>query len=273
MVEIGAAGPPFRATAIAVGAALGAETDGAHAIWFPAEVPVPVSPVAWREHGGAIARVVPDPTDLADPMITAAAAVLIARGVRVGVLGWDPGPDPTRSRRTVLTLADLAPGRCVVALDGDAPGAGELAASCADETRIELVTVGGHPGVAARGGCGWIAVAASAETIAKAALDAGVVGRLGVALPVAIHPDPAVARACLDGALLAPTGLGELTEGIVVGDPTALVDAVGAYVEAGVTRVVLQNVVPFGRPEELEASQAALRIAIRRARLVFRDPS
>ncbi len=267
MVEIGTAGPPFRASTIAVGAALAAETDGAHAIWFPAELTMPVTAEEWRHPGGTAAATVvaPDPSDLADPIVTAAAAVLVARGVRVGVLGWDPGSDLARARRTILTLAELAPGRCVVALDGTVPGAGDLAASCAAEPRIELATVGGDPQVAARGSCGWIAVGADAEVIAKAALDAGVVGRLGVALSVAIHDDVEIARACLDAASSA--------EGVVVGDPAALVEALAAYVEAGVTRVVLHNLVPFARPEEIEASQAALRAAIRRARLLFRDAS
>ena len=162
----------------------------------------------------------------------------------------------------MLTLADLAPGRCVVALAGDASGVVELAASCADEARIELATLGGDPGAAAR----WLRMdrgGRGAETIAKAAHDAGVVGRLGVALPVAIHADAEIARASLDGPLLASAGLGDLTEGVVVGDPSVLVDTIADYVEAGVT--------PGGAPERrpVRTPRGARGIA---GRVACRDP-
>ena len=119
MVEIGTSGWPWRASGIAIGTALAAEADGAHVVWFADRIPLPVSPDDWAADAGPLLPLVPDPADVADPVVTAAAALLVTRHARVGILGWAPGADPGRAARTLASLADLAPDRAVVALAGD----------------------------------------------------------------------------------------------------------------------------------------------------------
>src|SRR3954451_21144806 len=118
MVEIGTSGWPWRASALAIGTALAAEADGAHVVWFASRAPVG-NAAEWPAVAGPLLALVPDLDDVADPVVTAAAALLVTRRCRVGVLGWDPGPDPARAAQTLSTLADLAPGRAIVALAGD----------------------------------------------------------------------------------------------------------------------------------------------------------
>lgn len=271
MVEIGTSGLPWRAAAIAIGSALAAETDGAHAVWFPAALPVDIPVDLWAAHGGALARAVPDPTDVADPVVTASAALLVLRRATIGVLGWDPGTDAARAARTVATLADLAPGRSALAVAGTAPDrVVGLAAALRADLAVDLSVHGADPMLAARLGWGWLATAAGPETLAKAASDAGVTGRLGVHLPVVVHPDATKAQRAATTGLLGTFRVEALGEAIVIGDATVLGVAIDAYVAAGVTRIALENLTPFGVPEELEASQAAIRAAVRSARLRHR---
>jgi|GEM_PF-5835197 Luciferase-like monooxygenase. len=270
MVEIGTSGAPFRSSAIAVGAALAAEAEGAHAIWYADGLAVDVAPEQWRAQAGALSAIAPDPTDLADPIVTAAAALLVARRLRVGVLGWNPGPDSTRAARTVATLADLAPGRAVVSCGGTSEEVVGLAGAIRPDLDLELAVYGGAPETAARLGWGWIGIAQSPIAVAKLASDAGVTGTLGVHLPVLIHADAAVAQAALDAPLLRAMGIEALTDAVVVGTHAALDTAIDRYVHAGVTRIILENLLPFGAPQELEASRVALRASMRSARLRHR---
>ena len=127
----------------------------------------------------------------------------MTRHARVGILGWEPGDDAGRAARTLASLADLAPGRAVVALAGDARTLGAVAAALRPAP-IELAVHGGPPEVAAELGWGWIAPAVPADELAKVAGDAGVGGPVGVHLPVVVHEDAEVARRALATPLLAP---------------------------------------------------------------------
>ena len=272
MVEIGTSGAPFRSSSLAVGAALAAEAEGAHAIWYANELAAEVPIEQWRDQAGALAAIAPDPTDLADPIVTVTAALLVARRLRAGVLGWAPGPDPTRAARTIATLADLAPGRAVVACGGTAEEIVALAGALRPDLDLELVGYGGAPTTAARLGWGWIGIAQSPMAVAKQASDAGVTGTLGVHVPVLIHSDASVARAALEAPLLQAMGIEALADAVVVGTHSVLDTAIDRYVDAGVTRIILENLLPFGAPHQLEASRAGLRTSIRSARLRHRTP-
>ena len=269
MVEIGVTGTPFRAATIAAGAAMAAEADGAHAIWYP---DAPERALAERRESDEIlAGVGLDPTDIADPLITAAAAVLVARRVRVGILGWDPGLDAGRAARSVATLADLAPGRVILACAGADGLLTELAETLRPDLEIELSVSGQSPSVAAHLGWGWIGSGLSAPALAKHAGDAGVVGALGIHLPVFVHADGDVARR---GASGPPHGRPAISgDAVVVGTGADLERAISEYVAVGVTRIVIDNALPEALPEELESSQAVIRSAIRTARLRHREPS
>lgn len=270
MIEIGTSGPPWRAAAIAIGTTLAAEADGLHAIWFAAELPVPVDAAAWSALGGPLPEVVDDPTDLADPVVTATAALLVSRRARIGILGWDPGPDADHAARTVASLADLAPGRAAVGISGTDAAVDALAARLRPELEIDLAVYGADPAPAARHGLGWICGAEHPDAFAAQARAAGVTGRLGLHLPVCVHPDSERARAATRSGLLAEFPLADVP-GAVVGDPDALGDAIDAAVAVGVSRVVIENLLPFGAPDDLEASQHAIRTAVRSARLRHRE--
>ena len=272
MVEIGTSGWPWRASGLAIGAALAAEADGAHAVWFADGLPVAIAPDTWTEGAGPLLPLVPDPADVADPVVTAVAALLVTRRTRVGILGWSPRADVARVARTIASLADLAPDRCVVAVRGAETELRAVGAALADTHPIELAVYGGPPEVAAALGWGWIALAESPEGIAKAAGDAGISGPLGVHLPVVVHADAATARGAMDAPLLA-TIAGMVPAGVVVGDPEVLGAAVDEYVDHGVGRIVLEDLLPFGAPTELEAGRAAIRTAVRSARLRHREMS
>ena len=273
MVEIGTSAAPFRSSSIAVGAAIAAEAEGAHAIWYSDGSAIDVAQDLWQAQAGLLASVAPDPTDLADPVVNAAAALLVARRLRVGILGWSPGPQLTRAARTVATLADLAPGRAIVACAGTSEEIVGLAAVLRPDLDLELAVYGGAAETAARLGWGWIGIAQSPIAIAKQASDAGVTGTIGVHLPVLVHADPAVARTARDAPLLQALGIEALTDAVVVGTHSTLDAAIDRCVEAGVTRIILENLLPFGAPHELEASRAALRVSIRSARLRHRVAS
>jgi len=269
MVEIGTSGWPWRASGIAIGNALAAEADGAQVVWFSPRPPVGSGSVDWPSEAGPLLAIVPDPDDVADPVVTAAAALLVTRRAGVGVLGWDPGPDRARAARTLATLADLAPDRAVVALDGDADTLRAVAAAVGDAP-IELAVLGGPPEAAAALGWGWVVGGLGADELAKAAGDAGVTSRLGAHLRVVVHDDGAVARRAAESPLLTTLAEQIGPDGIVVGDTAALDAAIDDYIARGVDRIVLDDVLAFGAPEELEAGRAAVRTAVRRARVRHR---
>lgn len=262
-------GTPFRASTIAAGAAMAAEADGAHAIWYPDGLDR--SLVARQEAGEFVAGVALDPTDVADPVITASIALLVARRVRVGLVGWDPGEDAGRAARAVATLADLAPGRVVLACASSDGFLTKLAETLHPDLDIELSVYGQSPSVAARLGWGWIGSGQSATALAKHAGDAGLVGALGIHLPVFVHEDAEVARR---GAAGQPFRQTEVSgDALVVGTGADLESAIAEYVSLGTTRIVIDNALPYALPEELESSQAVIRAAIRTARLRHREPS
>ncbi len=58
---------------------------------------------------------------------------------------------------------------------------------------------------------------------------------------------------------------------VTYGTPAEIVAQLQPFVEAGVRRVVLDNLLPLGIPEELEGANRATRAAIRAARLTFRS--
>lgn len=267
MVEIGVTGTPFRAATIAAGAAMAAEADGAHAIWYPDGLE-PALDARW-EPAGVVTGAGFDPTDIADPLITVSAALLVARRVRVGILGWDAGADAGRAARAVATLADLAPGRVILACTGADASRIELAEELRPDLNIELAVYGQSPSLAAHLGWGWIGVGQSATALGKQAGDAGVVGAIGIHLPVFVHEDADVARRGAAGPL---RGRAEVSgDGIVVGTGADLEAAIAEYVSVGVTRIVIDNALPWALPEELESSQAVIRAVIRAARLRHRE--
>ena len=247
---------------------MAAEADGAHAIWYPGPGP--------GGGAGTAAPQVPvgdgvglDATDTADPLITASAALLVARRVRVGILGWDFGEDPERAARAAATLADLAPGRVMLGCAGPDSSLVALAVALRADLDLELAVYGATPGPGARNGWGWIGVGCSAESIAKVAGDAGVVGPIGIYLPVFVHQDGDLASRGASGAHVEGQVVGG--DGAVIGTGADLDAAIDAYVGAGVTRIVIENRLPYALPEALESSQAVIRASIRTARLRHRE--
>jgi hypothetical protein len=95
---------------------------------------------------------------------------------------------------------------------------------------------------------------------------------LGVHLPVVVHDDAEVARRAMSTPLLATLAEAVAPDGMVVGDPDALGEVIDGYVERGVDRIVLDDLLAFGAPEQLEAGRAAVRGVVRRARLRHRTP-
>lgn len=284
MIEIGTVGFPFRAPAIAAGAAVAAEADGAHAVWYPDRLPAAPPPDLWRDAAGPLADVVPDPTDLADPFVTATTALLATRRLRVGVLGLDlGGGPPERLARTIATLTDVAPGRVVVALDAgpqladrDARAAALHDALVARAVHADVVLGGdddGVAGLAARFGWAWLAtIPVSVDVLAARA--ASVPGTAaGMYLPIVAHEDETLARKALGGPLLAAMAAQSApgAEHVVVGAPEDVLAALRAYADAGLRRVVLDNLLVFGIPEELDGARRATRAILRSARLAFRD--
>jgi hypothetical protein len=202
-------------------------------------------------------------------VVTAAAALLVTRTARVGILGWVPDTDSARAVRTLASLADLAPDRVVVALAGD-PSASRAIAAAMPALPIELASYGGSPELAAALGWAWIAPATPPDELAKAAGDAGVTGGLGVHLPVIVHADADVARRAADTPLLRALVDAVPADGMVVGDPDRLGAVIDEYVGSGVHRIVMDDLLAFGAPEQLEAGRAAVRDVVRRARLRHR---
>ncbi len=277
-------GTPFRAATIAAGAAMAAEADGAHAIWYPGPGPgvathpgVGAGPDASQVPVGDGAGL--DATDAADPIITASVALLVARRVRVGILGWDFGGDAERAARAAATLADLAPGRVMLACAGADSSLVALAVALRADLDLELAVYGATPGTATGNGWGWIGVGCSPESLAKVAGDAGVVGPIGIHLPVFVHQDGDLASrgassALVDGQVVdgqVVNGQAVDGDGAVIGTGAALDAAIDEYVGAGVTRIVIDNRLPYAVPEALESSQAVIRASIRIARIRHRE--
>jgi hypothetical protein len=174
-----------------------------------------------------------------------------------------------RAARTLATLADLAPDRAVVALSGDAATTRAIAGAVGDAP-IELAVLGGAPEDAAALGWGWIEAGLGPDELAKAAGDAGVTARLGVHLRVVVHDDAAVAERAAAAPLLTALAGDVGPDGIVVGEIATLDAVIDEYVARGVDRIILDDVLAFGAPEELEAGRAAVRTAVRRARVRYR---
>ena len=179
MVEIGTSGWPWHASGIAIGTALAAEADGAHVVWLADRIRASTPSV--DRTAGPLLPLVPDPADVADPMVTASVAVLVTRRHAIGDARLDAG-HPSERPRTLASLADLAPDRAVVALAGQPTTLRAVAAGDRTEP-IELAVYGGAPDVAAGLGWGWIAPATPPDELAKAAGDAGVTATVGVHLP------------------------------------------------------------------------------------------
>ena len=285
MIEIGTLGFPYRVSAIAVGTAMSAEADGSQAVWFPDQLLAAPEGDLWQEAAGPLAAVVPNPLDLADPVVAAASVLLATRRMRVGLLALELDADPHRSARTIATLEELAPGRVTAAVDARAaardrdartralhdalaalaPGA-ELILAIDDEAGARL---------AERLGRGWLLTdPASSETVASLRSAAPDVGG-GVYLPIVVHEDELLARKALEGPLLSALGAsaGDAAEHIVVGTPDDVLAALHTLAASGITRVVLDNLLPLGLPDEFEGAQRAVRAVLRTARLQLRDPA
>lgn len=374
MIEIGTMGFPYRAAAIATGAAMLAEAEGVDALWFPDHLMAWHPRALWREAGGVLAEVVDDPHAYADPFVAATSTLLVTRRPRVGISVTDTyRRHPATIAQAAATLGELAPGRFVLGLgsgeglntkplgiertrpvsrlgealevitrllttDGPVSFTGEHfvldrlpgMASTAGPAPVELV-LGGHSDallrLVGRFGTGWLPVlpttADEYSTRLAIAHDAAAdEGRdpaaivPGLYLYAVIHEDGDVARKALGGLLLrmqalagnaslfARSGYGHplgpdfaglrdyvpewvpaarLRDAanelpveaaghfVVSGTPSEVVAYLRPFVEAGLRRVVLDNLLPLGIPEELEGANRATRAAIRAARLTFRN--
>jgi phthiodiolone/phenolphthiodiolone dimycocerosates ketoreductase len=376
MIEIGTMGFPYRASAIATGAAMLAEAEGADALWYPDHLMAWHPRALWREAGGVLAEVVDDPHAYSDPFVAATVSLMATRRPKVGIAVTDTyRRHPATIAQAAATLAELAPGRFVLGLgsgeglntaplgiartkpvarlgealevvtrllgsEGPVSFAGEhfvvdrlpgMAASRpAGAPPVEIV-LGGHSnallGLVGRYGTGWLPVlptdadeySARLAVARDAAVDAdrdpdAIVP--GLYLYAVIHEDRTVAEKALEGMLLRvqalaansdlfrraglehPLGAGfaglrdyipEWLPAATVRDAANDLPAVGAqhfvvhgtpadvvahlapFVEAGVRRIVLDNLLPLGIPEELEGANRATRAAIRAARLTYRS--
>lgn len=279
MIEIGTLGFPYRASAIATGFAMTADSEGVDALWYP-DTPGPLLPLArWREAAGPLAEVVPDPADRADPVVAATVALLATRRARIGVLGLAV-TDPFCTARSLLTLADLAPGRVIAAVapapDATLDALREALAARPGADGAELVLLADTDEAARRAaglGLGWLATGpiTPADVAARARAAPGTTG--GVQLTVVAHHDDAVARKALEAPLLEELAAlaGDRAGAVVCGTPADVADAVSAFADAGATRVILDNVLALGLPEELEAANRASAGAVRAAHLQLRS--
>ncbi len=376
MIEIGTMGFPYRASAIATGAAMLAEAEGADALWYPDHLMAWHPRALWREAGGVLAEIVDDPHAYSDPFVAATVALMATRRPRVGIAVTDTyRRHPATIAQAAATLSELAPGRFVLGLgsgeglntaplgiersrpvsrlgealevitrllgtDGPVSFAGEhftldrlpgMASSRTATTPPVEIVLGGHSDallrLVGRYGTGWLPVlpttaAHYAQRLAVAQRAAEEADRdpaaivPGLYLYAVIHDDHDVAAKALEGVLLRvqalagnadlfaraglehPLGPGfaglrdyipewvpEATirnaandlpvEGaahfVVHGTPAEIVAQLQPFVDVGVRRVVLDNLLPLGIPEELEAANRATRAAIRAARLTFRS--
>jgi hypothetical protein len=190
--------------------------------------------------------------------------------MRIGVLGWMPGTAVERAAQTIASLADLAPGRAVVACAGPDHVLEGLAKAVRPDLDVELAVYGAQPTVASGLGWSWIAAGIGATALAARACDAGVTESVGIHLRVVAHADGSIARGCVDAPLIRAIGFDPTGDGVVVGTPADIDAAIDEYVKAGVTRIVLENLLPLGAPDQMAGSEAALRDSIRRARLQYR---
>jgi phthiodiolone/phenolphthiodiolone dimycocerosates ketoreductase len=373
MIEIGTMGFTHRAAAIATGAAMLAETEGADSLWYPDHLMAWHPRELWREAGGVLAEVVPDPHAYADPFVAATTALLVTRRPRVGIAVTDTyRRHPATIAQAAATLGELAPGRFVLGLgsgeglntaplgierarpvarlgealeiitrlldtDGPVSFAGEHftldrlpgMGTAGAPRPVELV-LGGHSDallrLVGRFGTGWLPVLpttadryAERLAVARAAAeehgtDPDAIGP-GLYLYAVVHEDRDVAMKALEGLLLRMQALAansELFAGlglehplgpgfaglrdyvpewepaaklrdaanelpvdaaqhfVACGTPADIVERLGPYVGVGVRRVVLDNLLPLGIPEELEGANRATRAAIRAARLTYR---
>lgn len=375
MIEIGTMGFPYRASAIATGAAMLAEAEGADALWYPDHLMAWHPRALWREAGGVLAEVVDDPHAYSDPFVAATVALMATRRARVGIAVTDTyRRHPATIAQSAATLGELAPGRFVLGLgsgeglntaplgiertnpvrrlgealeivtrllatDGPVSFAGEhftldrLPGMAAADVPLVDIVLGGHSDglldLVGRYGTGWLpvlpttaehyatrlAVARDAATRADRDPDAIVPG---LYLYAVIHEDHDVAVKALEGMLLRVQALAANSEVfaraglehplgpgvaglrdyipewlpaatvrdaandlpvagarhfVVHGTPAEIVAHLQPFVDAGVRRVVLDNLLPLGIPEELEGANRATRAAIRAARLTFRGAS
>ncbi|MGZ6969692.1 MAG: LLM class flavin-dependent oxidoreductase [Acidimicrobiia bacterium] len=375
MIEIGTMGFPYRASAIATGAAMLAEAEGVDALWYPDHLMAWHPRALWREAGGVLAEVVDDPHAYSDPFVAATVALMATRRPRIGIAVTDTyRRHPATIAQAAATLSELAPGRFVLGLGSgeglntaplglervrpvqrlgealeiitrllgtDGPVSfdgrhftldrlpGMASSRTADTPPVEIV-LGGHSDalldLVGRYGTGWLPVLPStpahyAARLAVARRAAEQSGRdpaeivPGIYLYAVIHEDHDVAVKALEGMLLRiqalagnsalfaqaglehPLGPGFAglrdyipewvptatvrdaandlpVEGaqhfVLHGTPGEIVAHLQPFVDAGVRRVVLDNLLPLGIPEELEGANRATRAAIRAARLTFR---
>jgi phthiodiolone/phenolphthiodiolone dimycocerosates ketoreductase len=375
MIEIGTMGFPYRASAIATGAAMLAEAEGVDALWYPDHLMAWHPRALWQEAGGVLAEVVPDPHAYADPFVAATVALMATRRPRVGIAVTDTyRRHPATIAQAAATLSELAPGRFVLGLgsgeglntgplgiertrpvgrlaealeivtrlldtDGPVSFSGEhftvdrlpgMRSSRTPSTPPVDIVLGGHSdallGLVGRYGTGWLPVLpttaeqyAGRLSVARRAAEAADRDpdaiTPGLYLYAVIHEDHDVAAKALEGVLLrvqALAGNSDLfaqaglqhplgpsfaglrdyipewvptatvrnaandlpVEGaghfVVHGTPAEIVAHLQPFVDAGVRRVVLDNLLPLGIPEELEGANRATRAAIRAARLTFR---
>lgn len=284
MFEIGVMGIAARAPAIATGAAMVAEADGAHAVWYPDRLAVVPDPADWQAHGGPLAEVTPDPTDISDPVLAATTTLLATRRLRVGVLDLDLGvTSADRLARLVATLAAIAPDRAVVGFDAGSgvPGRESLAHALAGalghrEVPAEVVLTGDDDTsarIAAALGWGWLATGPLSVEDFSARVGAGLGVPPGLVLPIVAHEDEAVTVKALEAPLLAELAaeMGSDASHVPVGTPQEVVERMRAYVAAGAQRIVIDNLVALGAPYELEGGRRATRAIVRAARLELRD--
>ena len=117
MIEIGTMGFPYRASAIATGAAMLAEAEGVDALWYPDHLMAWHPRELWREAGGVLAEVVSDPHAYADPFVAATVSLMATRRPRVGIAVTDTyRRHPATIAQAAATLSELAPGRFVLGL-------------------------------------------------------------------------------------------------------------------------------------------------------------
>ena len=202
--------------------------------------------------------------------MTAAAALLVTRRARVGILGWVPDADPARAVRTLASLADLAPDR-VVGRARRRPGRVACGrrrdAGAPDRARV----LRRRARARRRARLGLDRARDAARRAREGRRRRGSHRRRSActcrwsSTPTPRSPDAPRPRRCC-----APLADAVPADGMVVGDPDRLGAVIDEYVERGVHRIVIDDLLAFGAPEQLEAGRAAVRDVVRRARLRHR---
>jgi phthiodiolone/phenolphthiodiolone dimycocerosates ketoreductase len=263
--DAGLAAPSFRLPKGLIARVLDAEVTAATSIWFSDELRTRTSPGLWAREAGPAALAVADPHALADPFVVAAAGLLAARTIAVGVTGVDVARrDPVDVARAAATIADFAPGRFVLGLragptwHSPAAGPGEVDGTCVLYERIaetiEAVDrlVGRRPGPSEPGP---IELVVEVPTVAGAEL----AGRFGVGwLPSSLGLDPdayaagvvAARRAAAEaGHGAAHLRFGLLVDAVVHEDPVVVADALDRHlVRAHIALGIVENGVVDLRP-------------------------